>query len=90
MAVGHYICGTLQYHRMMDEFLRNQFQQHPEVYSHITLYMFEPKLPWVDVSALNQEVEAQAKTLSKMEKTCRELQSRVSSLKDKANWLGKK
>ena len=54
---------------MMDEFMRSQFRQNPDVAPHSTLYLFEPRLK---VSALKQKVEAQSKTISQMEKTCRE------------------
>ena len=57
---------------------------------HITLYFFEHSYPWVEVSYLEQRVEAQAKTLNKMEKTCKELRDRVDLITEKVNILGKK
>ena len=88
--VGQYLWGTLQTHRVMDEFLQTQFRQHPEVDPHITLYLFKHRAPQVEVSALKQRVEAQSKALNKMEKTCKELRDRFYSLTDKANKLIKK
>ena len=73
----------------MEHFLRNQLRQHPEVSPHINMYMFEHKAPLVEVSELNQKVEAQTKTLSQTEKTCRELWPRFDSLTEKANNLGR-
>ena len=55
----------------MDDFLRDQFRQHPEVAPHITLYNFEHGAPRVEVLVLKQNVEAQAKTISQMEIFCR-------------------
>ena len=40
--------------------------------------------------ALNQKVEFQSKTISQMDKFCKELQSGVDSFIDKANGLGNK
>ena len=45
VTVGQYLWGTLQVHRVMDDFLRNQFSQHPEVAPHITIYLFEYRAP---------------------------------------------
>ena len=50
--VGQYLWGTLQTHRVMDDFLRTQFCQHPEVDPHITLSLFEHISPLVEVSVL--------------------------------------
>ena len=63
VMVGQYLWGTLQSHRIMDDFLRAQFQKHPEVASHITLYLFEHRSPIVEVVALKQKVKVQAKTM---------------------------
>ena len=75
--VVKYLWGTLQAHMVMDDFLWTQFYQHPEVAPHITLYLFEHRSPWFEVSALKQILEAQVKTLNQMEKTCKELRARV-------------
>ena len=40
VMVGQYLCGTLQDHRGMDDFLHAQFRQQPKVAPHITLYLF--------------------------------------------------
>ena len=50
----------------MDEFLRTQLLQHPEVDPYITLYLFGLIDPRVEVSYLKHRVEAQDKTLNKM------------------------
>ena len=78
--VGQYLCGGLQAHRVMDELFWTQFCQHHEVAPHITLYLFEHRAPQVEVSALKQIVEAQAKTLNQMENTCKELWDILYSL----------
>ena len=61
--VDQYLWGKLQAHRVMDEFMRSQFRQNPDVAPHSTLYLFEPR---VKVSALKQNVEAQSNTISQM------------------------
>ena len=55
----------------MDDLLRTQFFQHLEVDLYITIYLFEHRSPWVEVLALKQRVEAQDKTMSQMDKTCK-------------------
>ena len=69
--VGQCILGNLQAHRVMDDFLLTQFRQHPEVAPRITLYLFEHRDPLVEVPALKQRVESQAKTLTQLENTCK-------------------
>ena len=69
--VGQYLWVNLQAHLVMDEFLMTHFFQHLEVAPHITLYFFEKRSPWKQVSDLKQRVEAQSKTLNKIEKTCK-------------------
>ena len=66
MMVGQYIWGTLQVHRVMDDFLRTQFLHHTEVELYITIYLFENRDPRVEVLSLKNRVKAQAKTLSNM------------------------
>ena len=90
VKVGQYLWGTLQALRVMENFLRTQLRQHPEVSPQITMYMFEHRAPLVEVSALNQKIEAQTKTLSQTEKTCRKLWPRVDLLTEKENNLVKK
>ena len=82
--------GTIQAHRVMDYLLQNQFIQHPEVTLHITMYLFEHRAPRVEVLDLKQRVGSQAKILSQMKNTCKELQSRVDDLTEKSNRLGNK
>ena len=41
VMVGKHLWGTLKVHRVMDNFIRSQFRQYPEVALHITLYLFE-------------------------------------------------
>ena len=55
----------------MDDFLRTQIRQHPEVDLHITLSLFEHRAPGVEVSNLNQRVEVQSNTLRHMENSCK-------------------
>ena len=81
--VGQYRLINLQSHRVMDDFLWTQFRKHPEVYLHITLYIFEHRAPQVEVLALKHEMEAKAKTLNQMEKICKEIWSRVYLLTGK-------
>ena len=88
--VGKYLWVTLHKHQVMDDLLRKQLHQQQEVDPHIMLYCFEHIAPWVELSALKQRVEAQAKTLDQMENKCTELWDRVDSLKEKVNRLGKK
>ena len=88
--VGQYLWGTLHAHRVMHDFLRTQLRQHPKMAPHITLYLFEHGAPRVEVSALKQRVEAQAKNINQTEKTCNKLRARVDSLTDKANKISKK
>ena len=73
VIVGHYLWETLQNHRVMDNFMRTHLGQHQEVPPHITLYMLEHRAPQVEVLALKKKLEEKAKTLIKMEKTCKEL-----------------
>ena len=77
VMVGQYMWGTLQAHRVMNNFLRNHFLHHLEVAPHITLYLFKQRAPRGEVSEIKQKVELQSKTLSQTEKTCRELRLRV-------------
>ena len=58
-------------------------RQNPEVDTHITLYMFEHRDHRVEVLGLKQIVDAQAKTLNQIEKTCKELWAIVDTLTDK-------
>ena len=88
--MGQFLLGTLQAHQVMDDFLRTQLRQHPEVSPHITLYLFEHRAPLVEVPALKQRVEAQAKTINQMENTCKELRDRFDPMTEKANILSKK
>ena len=90
MMVGQYLRGTLQVLRVMDDFLISQFQQHPEVVPHINLYFFEHWDLRVEVVALKQRLDFQAKTIRQTEKTCKELRSRMDSLTNKAKLLSKK
>ena len=85
--VGKYLWGTLQYHRLIDEFLHAQFWQHPEVDHHITLYMFDHRAPSFEVVALRQKVYIQSLTTTQMENTFKELWSNVDFLTDKSNRL---
>ena len=57
VMVGQYIWGTLQAHMVMDDLLRSQFRQHPEVEPQFTIYLFEYRAPRVEVAALNKKVE---------------------------------
>ena len=88
--LGQYLWGTLQAHWVMNDFLRTQFRQHPEVAPHIKLYLFEHRAPRVEVSDLKQRVEAQDKNLNQTGKTCKELQARVGLLTEKSNRLSNK
>ena len=54
--VVQYLWGTLQAHWLMDDFLRTQLLQHPEVDPHITVYLFEHRAPWFEVSDLKKRV----------------------------------
>ena len=54
-----YLRGTLQAHRVMDDFLWMQLRQHLEMTPHITLYLLEHRAPWVGVLDLRHRVEAQ-------------------------------
>ena len=83
VLLGQYLWGTLQTHRVMDNFLRVQFRQHIEVAPHITFYLFEHWSPRVEVVVLNQKLEFQAKTIIQMEKTCKELRLIVYLMNDK-------
>ena len=69
--LGQQLRGNLQVHRVIDEFLRKKFLQHPEVAPHTTLYIFEHKAPRVEMQALKQRVEAQAKYLNQMKNKCK-------------------
>ena len=80
MIVGKYLWGNLQAHIVMDDFLRTQFSQHPEVAPKITIYLFKYRAPQVEVSTLKHRLEAQDRTMSQMENTCKELRSRVDLL----------
>ena len=57
VMVGQYLWVTLQAHRIMYNFLKSQFRQHPEVVPHINLYLFEERVSIVEVVALNKKVE---------------------------------
>ena len=81
--LGKYSGVTLQAHWGIDDFLRTQFLQHPEVAPHITLYILEHMDTWVEVSSLKQRVKDQDKTINKMEKICKELRARVDLLTEK-------
>ena len=70
VMVSQYLWVTIQEHRVFGDFIRYKFQQHLEVAPHINLYLFEHRAPRVEVVALNQKVEVQAKKTSQMEKTC--------------------
>ena len=61
----------------MDYLLHTKLLQHLEVAQHITIYLFEHRAPRAEVSTLNQRVKAQAKILSQIKNTCKELRSRV-------------
>ena len=74
----------------MDEFLQEQFRKHTEVTPHITLYLFDQRSPRVDVTELRQKVDLHSKMIIQMEKTCKELRSRVEYSTDKTNHLGDK
>ena len=52
VMVDQYLMGNLQAHREIYDFLWTQFLRHPEVSLHITLYLFEHRDPWMEVSAL--------------------------------------
>ena len=52
VMVGQYLWGTFLSNRVVDDFFRSQFRQHPEVAPHITLYLFEHQAPRVEVAAL--------------------------------------
>ena len=56
----------------MEEFLHSSFFHHPEVALHITLYLFDNLAPRVEVVALIQNVDTQAKYIFQMYKTCKE------------------
>ena len=71
----------------MENLLGSQLRQHLEVAPHITLYLFKHRALRVEVVSLKQKVEVQAKNINQMEKTCKELRSRVYLLTDKANRL---
>ena len=88
--VGQYLCITLQDHRVMGGFLREQFRQYMKVAPHITLYIFEHRSPSVEAVELREKVELQSKKIIQMEKTCNKLRSRVDYLIDKVNRLGNK
>ena len=81
VVVGQCRWGALQAHIVMNEFMRSQIRQHLEVAPHIKLYLFEHRAPREEVLVLKQNVEAQAKTISQIENTCRDL------LTEKANSL---
>ena len=82
--------GTLQAHQAMDDFLWKQLFQHPEVASYITLYLFGHIDPRFEVSYLKHRLEAQDKTLNKMQNTCRELRAIMDQMTEKANRISKK
>ena len=69
VMVGQYLWGTLQSHRVMGDFLRDQLQQHAEVAPYIILYLFEHQYPRVEVAALKQKVDFQSNSIIQMEKT---------------------
>ena len=90
VVVGQYLWGTLQAHRIMDDFLRAKFRQHHEVAPHITLHCFEHRSPRVEAVTLNQKVEVQYRMISHMEKFCKKLRPRVDLPTNKVNRLRKK
>ena len=61
MMVSKYLCGALQVHRLMHDFLQTQFLHHPEVDPYITIYLFKHRDPRVEVYNLKQRVEAKEK-----------------------------
>ena len=69
--VGQYLWGTLKTHRVMDEFLWEQFRQHTEVAPHINIYLFEHRASRVEVVALRKKAEIQYETIIQIEKTCK-------------------
>ena len=77
VIVGKYLWGNLQAHIVIDDFLRTQFSQHPEVAPQITIYLFEYRAPQMEVSTLKHILEAQERTMIQMENNCKELRSRV-------------
>ena len=69
--VGKYLWGTIQAHRVIDDLFWTQFFQNPEMVPRINIYLLEHKSSQVEVLDLNHRVEAQSKTLSQMENTCK-------------------
>ena len=85
VMVGQYLWENLQAYRVVDDLLRSQFRQHPEVAPHITLYLFNHWSPRVEVVYLKHKVQFQPKTIIQMEKTCKELRLIVYSMNNKEN-----
>ena len=57
VMAGHYLWGTLQAHRVMDDLLTAKLQQHLEVAPYITLYLFKHCSLRLEVAEINQKVE---------------------------------
>ena len=60
VMVDQYLWGTLQSYMVMEEFLRYQFSQKPEVLPPISLYIFEDWAPRSKSQDTRQKIEAQS------------------------------
>ena len=58
VVVGNYLWGTLQDNHDMDNFVRTQLHQHPEVSPQILLCLFEHRVPWLNIVSLNNNVDS--------------------------------
>ena len=85
VVVGKYIWGTLQDHRVMEELMLKHFFQPPEVSPHNNLYLFEHRDPRAVVQEVRQNIQAQSKLVAQLERTVKELRSRVDYFMEKTN-----
>ena len=49
---AYYLHGVLQAHRIMSEFAKNKFIEHPCFYPKLLMHLFKSNAPWADVVEL--------------------------------------
>ena len=80
---AYYLHGVLQAHRIMSEFVKDKFIEHPHFYPKPLMYLFESSAPRADVVELG-------KTNSDLQKQVRDLQKEIHNCKSIVDGLVRK
>ena len=86
-ANEHYLWGVLQSHRVMEEFVKENFAGHPKFHPQMIMFILETMVPWLELEGVSTACtngSALLVTIQKLASSVDDFDSRLRSLEANA------